>query len=96
MSTIVAWEASISSVVQAGGTLASDYLSALPTEAQSFFGSVYTAEASIAAKDGFTSVAAQATGSATSTKSGNAAPTGAAVGLSAAALGGFVAVMAAL
>ena len=98
LATISEWEASVSSVVQAGHTPGSDFLSGLPTEAQSFFGSVYTAEASLAAKNGFTSQAAVATGgaTATSTKSGNAAPTGAALGLSAAALGGFVAVMAAL
>jgi hypothetical protein len=107
------FEASIVSEVENGQTPAADFLSGLPTEAQSFFGSVYTAELSIAKKNGFTSQqtsaatgsaatgstatgSAAAAGSATSTKSGNAAPTGMAVGLSAAALGGIVGVVMAL
>jgi hypothetical protein len=90
------------SVVENHETPAADFLSGLPTEAQSFFGSVYTAEASIASKNGFTSQGTSAAtgktaaGTASSTTSGNAAPTGAVLGLSAGALAGFVGVVMAL
>jgi hypothetical protein len=120
LSSVQAFESSIASVISAGQTIGSDYLSVLPTEAQSFFGSVVTAELSIASQDGFTTsdgtaaqtsatsatatskstasgtIAGTAAGTATSTKSGNGAPTTAALGLSAAALGGFVGVVMAL
>ena len=102
MASISAWEASITSVIQAGQTAAPGFLSGLPTEAQSFYGSVYTAEASIFAKDGFSSVASGATATTASTittasaTSKNAAPTRAAMGLPAVAFGGLVAAVAAL
>lgn len=55
-------------------TPASDFLQALPTQYQSFYGSVYTAELSILSKDGFTSSPslASATGTSTSTSTGTA------------------------
>jgi len=103
VSTLVQFEQSLVSVVENHQTPAADFLSGLPTEAQSFFGSVYTAEASIASKNGFTSAGtsaatgthATAAGTGASTTSGNAAPT-AALGLSAGALAGFVGVVMAL
>jgi hypothetical protein len=101
LESIAAFETSVMSVVANGGTVASDFLSGLPTEAQSFFGSVYTAEASIASKNGFTSGLATtdaptAAGTGTSTTSGNFAAPTAALGLSAGALAGFVGVVMAL
>jgi hypothetical protein len=82
----------VSSVVAHGETPAANFLSGLPTGVQSFFGSVYTAEASIASKNGFS---VKATGSATPTKNA-AKPTAHAVGAAAAGLAGFMGVVIAL
>ena len=83
---------SVSSVIAAGETVPANFLSALPTGVQSFFGSVYTAEVSIASQNGFP---VKATGSATPTKNA-ARETGRAVGVAAAGLAGFMGVVMAL
>lgn len=92
LQSLEAFGSSLSSVVANHQTPASNFLSAAPTNAQSFYGSVYTAELSIMSQYGF---GAKNTASATST--GNAAqPTAKAVGVAAAGVAGFMGVVMAL
>lgn len=93
MSSLAKWEASLSSVVAAHETPAANFLDGLPKDFQSFYGSVLTAELSIASQYGFTSAV---TGSATPTKTPNAAAPTKALGAAAALGAGVLGVMIAL
>ena len=68
-----------------------NFLDSLPTEVQSFYGSVYTAEVSIMSANGFTNVNLP-----TATSTAGAAVNTGAVGVSGAALAGFIGVVMAL
>ncbi|KAL3422667.1 hypothetical protein PVAG01_06823 [Phlyctema vagabunda] len=65
LATLTSFQASLESQVVANETPAADWLEALPTQWQSFFGSVYTAEVSLLSAAGFTSSVALATPSRT-------------------------------
>lgn len=103
LSTFQVLDSPIRSMALHGETPTAGFLDVAPTEAQSFFGSVLSAEASIASMDGFTrkltqalSTGPAAAAAATQTSGNAAAAMAMPVGLSAAALGGFVGVVMAL
>src|SRR4051794_17188462 len=93
---------SLEAEVEAGKTPVSDFFTALPSDAASYFGSLYTAEQSIFSANGFGAQAngnkptgGSQTGAPTSTSTGGAVHTQAA-GIAAAGFVGFMGVVMAL
>ncbi|KAH8602704.1 hypothetical protein B0O99DRAFT_587790 [Bisporella sp. PMI_857] len=104
LSSFQAAGSSIGSIVEAGETVPANFLDSVPSDARSFFGSVFTAVQSIASENGFAAVKTgspttaatdAATVATTKASTGGAMPTGF-VGMAGVAAAGFMGVVMAL